>query len=630
MNKRLFSLSALSLLLGFITLTHSVSYAKSKQISVAVLAINKQQIALYDELFGRFNRSQSQLTVNVDFYSDQGLKSKLSSWLESGEYDLIHWQAGKRLDDIVEQELLLPIDSLIDKKTLTKNINSQLLEAVNINGSYQAIPFGYYPWGFYYSKEVFANHAILPPKSWAEFLAICSKLKKQGVAPLVQANQEGWPLLAWIDFLALDNGGINTRQEITEYASVSRKSVASVVDQFSTLLDYGYFFAPDHSWRWEQTITLLLRQQVAMTLMGQFAETEIKPEHSSQIGYFPFPHTQIETQYPAVAPIDLFVVPLASKNHTYLPALLNFLVQPVTNKFLATGLGFLPVYPEFDGQGLSERASIGLQSLRKSSQLVQFFDRDTESQYADNLANSIAQSILNGESSAFEGAMLGQEFVHSTNQKVVYGVPEKLLEFSSFTGSRGTFFASNVLAAIYHELGYNVSITRYKNLAENLNSFRFGADGELVRAGVFDSTSEYLIQVPEPLVETSLYLVCRSKESCLSSMQPNAKVGISIDALVLKDWWKEQKVSKQVYLTTTSMLKEYTSEQLDYMILSAIDASYYKEQLGTSHYQSILTMPFYHFIHKKHKSLLDKVNQGLKDFKLTPAYENFRKRYWLN
>ena len=193
--------------------------------------------------------------------------------------------------------------------------------------------------------------------------------------------------------------------------------------------------------------------------------------------------------------------------------------------------------------------------------------------------------------------MSGQEFVHSTNQKVVYGVPEKLLEFSSFTGSRGTFFASNVLAAIYQELGYNVSITRYKNLAENLNSFRFGADGELVRAGVFDGTSEYLIQVPEPLVETSLYLVCRSKESCVSSMQPNAKVGISIDALVLKDWWKEQKVSKQVYLTTTSMLKEYTSGQLDYMILSAIDASYYNEQLGTSHYQNILTMPFYHFIH---------------------------------
>lgn len=630
MNKRVFLLSVVSLLLAFITLTHSVTYAEPKPISVAVLAVNDQSMSLFSEQFRLFNDSQSEIVVKVDFYSDQGHKSKLSGWLESGEYDIIHWQAGKRLEDIVTQELLLPIDTLIDKNKLIKNVNAQLLDVVDMKGSYQALPFGYYPWGFYFSKAIFAKYSITPPKTWAEFLAISSTLKKQGVAPLVQANQEGWPLLAWIDFLAIDNGGVETRQEVTKYAEVSRSNVTKIVEQFSTLLDFGYFFAPDYSWRWEQTLTLLLREQAAMTLIGQFAESEIKPEHSSQLGFFPFPYSKEGGHQTSVAPVDLFVVPLASKNHAYLPPLLDFLLQPAINKNLATGLGFLPVSPQFDGQGLNERTSIGLQSLRASTGIVQFFDRDAEVQYAKNLANSIRQSIRNGEASVFKGALSGQEFVQSTNQKVVYGVSKKLLEFSSFTGSRGTFFASNVLTAIYEELGYNVSITRYKNLAENLDSFQFGADGELVRAGVFDGRSEYLIQVPEPLVETSLYLVCRSKESCLSSLQPNVKVGTSLDALVLKDWWKQQKAFRQVYLTTTSMLKEYTSGQLDYMILSAIDASSYKEQLGTSHYENIITIPFYHFIHKKHESLLDKVNQGLKDFKLTPAYKNFQKRYWLN
>jgi multiple sugar transport system substrate-binding protein len=389
-----------------------------------------------------------------------------------------------------------------------------------MNGFYHALPLGYYPWGFYYSKAVFAKHGILPPKSWAEFLAICSKLKKQGVAPLVQANQEGWPLLAWIDFLALDNGGVNTRQEMTEYASVSRESVEKLVEQFSGLLDHGYFFAPDNSWRWEQIITLLLRQQAAMTLIGQFAESEIQPEHSSKIGFFPFPHSQIDGEYAAVAPIDMFVVPLASKNHAYLPELLEFLVPPAINKILATGLGFLPVYPQFDGQGLSERAAIGLQSLRDSSSLVQFFDRDTDQQYATNLANSIAQSILNGEPSVFKGALLGEDFVHSTNQMVNYGLPEKLLVFSSFTGSRGIFFASNVLSAVYKKLGYNISVTRYQNLTDTLDSFQFGADGELVRAEAFNGLSKNFIKVPDPLTESSIYLVCRTSDGCARKLPP--------------------------------------------------------------------------------------------------------------
>jgi multiple sugar transport system substrate-binding protein len=449
MNIKSFFVSALSLYLTTVMLSHTTVYGKQKKLSVAVLAINKQQIELFSEHFNRFNDSQSEITVNVHFYSDQGHKSKLSSWLESGEIDLIHWQAGKRLGDIVKQELLLPIDSLIDTKTLTKNVSSQLLEAVNLNGSYQALPFGYYPWGFYYSKAIFAKYAISPPKSWDEFLAICSKLKKQGVAPLVQSNQEGWPLLAWVDFLALDNGGADTRKEMTDYANVNRENVTKIVEQFSTLLDYGYFFAPDHSWRWEQTLTLLIRQQASMTLIGQSVESEILPKHSSQIGYFPFPHTQTGGRHPAVAPIDLFMVPLASQNHAYLPALLDFLVQPAMNKILATGLGFLPVYPQFDGKGLSERASIGLQRLSESTELVQFFDPDTGVEYANNLTNSIGQSILNGDASFFEVALLGQELVQSTNQRVVYGLPEKLLDFSSFTGSRSTFLASNIMSVVY-------------------------------------------------------------------------------------------------------------------------------------------------------------------------------------
>ena len=60
---------------------------------------------------------------------------------------MIDWQASKRLHDIVEHSLLELINTLIDtfintfidkilKITLAKNINSQLIDAVSIDGAY--------------------------------------------------------------------------------------------------------------------------------------------------------------------------------------------------------------------------------------------------------------------------------------------------------------------------------------------------------------------------------------------------------------------------------------------------------------------------------------------------------------
>ena len=78
------------------------------------------------------------------------------------------------------------------------------------------------------------------------------------------------------------------------------------------------------------------------------------------------------------------------------------------------------------------------------------------------------------------------------------------------------------------------------------------------------------------------------------------------------------------------MLKEFKSEQHVYMILPAIDVSACKEELSASSYRTVLTILFYHFRHKKPASMLEDVNQGLKYFIKTPAYNNYRKSYWLN
>ncbi len=620
----------LTLLMAFFMLNAAPCDAQKKQISVAVLSINEQQMALFSQQFQAFNQQQSEFVVEFDFYSDEGHKAKLASWLESGKYDLIHWQAGKRLTDIVAQELILPIENLLDKQNINASVSHQLLDAVRINGVIQALPFGYYPWGFYYSKPIFQRLGLEPPKSWADFLALCATLKQQGVAPLVQANQEGWPLLAWLDFLALDIGGVKTRNQALEYGLLSRDAIEEITAQFSQLLSLGYFFAPDYHWRWEQALTLLKRQHAAMTLLGQFAESELKFSNEQSLGYFPFPFSNATKSQPIVAPIDVFIVPLASNYHHFLPKLLAFLARPETNKALATGLGFLPVVNEFDGSGLTQRQKVGLATLRNSQQLLQLFDRDAEALYATNLANSISQSILLGESSSLKSALLGEEYVQRDLLQSPTDYSEPLLNFSSFTGSKGSFFASNVLKVIYQKLGYRISVTRYQSVEQNIKSYKYGADGELVRAKAYAAQSTDLIPMDEPLAENSLLLVCRNHTACEQPLPSKTPVAASLQIVALQDWWQKEGAAQQQYPNLDAMFKAYQTGQIDFMLMSSLDIQAFSEQLKASHFRTILTIPFYHYVHSKHKHLLPRLNNELRAFKKLPSYQALRTRYWLN
>ena len=80
-----FFVSVLSVYFALTTLSQAKVDIKLKHISIAVLAVNDQSMSLFSEQFTIFNNSQSEIRVEVDFYSDQGHKSKLAGWLESGE-----------------------------------------------------------------------------------------------------------------------------------------------------------------------------------------------------------------------------------------------------------------------------------------------------------------------------------------------------------------------------------------------------------------------------------------------------------------------------------------------------------------------------------------------------------------
>jgi raffinose/stachyose/melibiose transport system substrate-binding protein len=54
----------------------------------------------------------------------------------------------------------------------------------------------------WYNKKIFAEHNLTPPKTWDEFVALTKTLAGAGETPIVEGNNEFWPLGNWAGHIA--------------------------------------------------------------------------------------------------------------------------------------------------------------------------------------------------------------------------------------------------------------------------------------------------------------------------------------------------------------------------------------------------------------------------------------------
>mgnify|MGYP001965240674 FL=1 len=120
----------------------------------------------------------------------------------------------------------------------------------------------------------------------------------------MQAVQESWPVLAWLDYLSLDAGGLEFCQQLIDGQTLSGATADIFLKQFEQLLSNEWFFAPQRHWTWQQVMKVVEDKQAAMTLMGQFAEGTIDPLLNKDIGFFSFPKANQMNQA-EVAPLEM-------------------------------------------------------------------------------------------------------------------------------------------------------------------------------------------------------------------------------------------------------------------------------------------------------------------------------------
>lgn len=125
----------------------------------------------------------------------------LQTTLQSGEGpDVLTVNSGPgRVGVLAESGLILPLDDLYQRTGIADVYLPDVMEQIraqNADGKIYEIVEGLDVFQFYYRKDIFDQHGLVPPRSWEEFLAICKTLKDAGTQPIILGARDnfqgGW------------------------------------------------------------------------------------------------------------------------------------------------------------------------------------------------------------------------------------------------------------------------------------------------------------------------------------------------------------------------------------------------------------------------------------------------------
>jgi len=336
-----------------------------------------------EALIADFQAANPGITVKWNNFDHEGYKSAIKNFLSANPPDVLTWYSGNRMAPFVKAGLFEDVSDIWDKNGLNDSLKSAAASAT-IDGKKWAVPYSYYQWGIYYRKDIFEKQGITPPKTWADLVAACAKLKAAGITPFTIGSKALWPTAGWFDYMDLRVNGYEFHMDLANgKVPYTDPKVKAVFDKWAELVKPGYYIENHSAIDWEDGIPPLVQGKAAMYLMGNFAVAPmiaggLKEE---QIGFLQFPEITAGLPMSEDAPTDTFHIASGAKNKDDARKFLAYIASAPVQAKLNAALGQLPVNsgaPKPDDPILQQ----GFAMLSSAHALAQFFDRDAPADMA--------------------------------------------------------------------------------------------------------------------------------------------------------------------------------------------------------------------------------------------------------
>ena len=300
--------------------------------------------------------------------------------------DVVSWFAGYRMRAFAGKGVLGDIsDVWSGLNGMSDGFRSA---SSGLDGKQYFVPFYFYPWAVHYRKSLFADNGYSIPTTWDEFKALCDTMQGDGITPLSAANDGRWPQMGMFDMLNLRVNGYD--YHVSLMGGNESWESAEVKNIFSTWSELLPYYQPAANGRtWEDGAGALRDKETGMYLIGTFLTSQYtEQEVLDDIDFFLFPEVNPEHGQDAIeAPIDGFMMAASPDNETAAKALLGGMGSaPAIDAYIAVDPSVVAANSNADTSGYNALQQRSAEAVGSAKYIAQFLDRDTDPDFAANVA----------------------------------------------------------------------------------------------------------------------------------------------------------------------------------------------------------------------------------------------------
>lgn len=356
--------------------------------------------AAFAAVAAAFEKS-SGLKTKVNTTDHDTFQNKIQTYLQGTPDDVFSWFAGYRMNFFATQGLASPIDDVWDK------IGADFPDSIKAaskadDGHYYFVPLYNYPWVMNYRKSVWDQHGYQVPATWDDLIALCKKMKSDGLTPISFTDKDGWPAMGTFDIINMRMNGYQFHVDLMAHKeSWTDPKVVAVFDQWKQL--FPYYTSSPNGLTWEEGAQDLQNKKAGMMFQGagqvgqQFSKANL-----ADLKFFPFP--QIDPANPVDsaidAPIDGFMMSKNPKNKAGATKFLEFLgTAKAEAAYLASDPTDVGTASDYDQSSYNQLQKDSAAIIAKTKSIAQFLDRDTRPDFAYPVVQDALQKFIDDQDS---------------------------------------------------------------------------------------------------------------------------------------------------------------------------------------------------------------------------------------
>ncbi|GGW10339.1 ABC transporter substrate-binding protein [Streptomyces capoamus] len=348
----------------------------------------------YGDIYTAFTK-QSGLKVDVNTKDHNTFQEQINSYLQGTPDDVFNWFAGYRMQFFAAKGLASPVDDVWEK------IGGNFPEAMKklskgADGKYYFVPLTTYPWAVFYRKSVFRQHGYEVPTTWDQLVALCKRMKKDGLVPIAFGDKDAWPAMGTFDQINFRLNGYDFHvQLMAGKASWTDAKVKAVFDHWAELLPYHQDGFMGRTW--QDAAQTLVAKKAGMYLLGSFVAQQFTDKADlDDLDFFPFP--EINSAYgqdTVEAPTDGFMVSRSPKNHAGVVKLLEFAGTPQAEEiYLKSDPSVVAASDKASTASYSALQKKAFEMISGAKSLTQFMDRDSRPDFTSTVMQPGLQKFL--------------------------------------------------------------------------------------------------------------------------------------------------------------------------------------------------------------------------------------------